>query len=211
MLHHTKDKGDIALTQAIADLTTKEYYCFLPLAEHLPFDLIAYKDGYSYRIQSKYSTDGGLPDHTCWSDKTGNHTKYYKENDFDYYAIYSPSLHKVMYPSIRFAGASMRYTVPDSATPFYWWEDFLSFTDLANKKTFKFFDKKITHASTDASRQSAFIRRKVQRPSSDELKVLLWSKPMTLIAKDFLVSDKTISKWARAYGIDKPPVGHWLK
>jgi len=37
----TKDKGDIGLTQIIADLTEKDVKIALPLSEHLPFDLIA--------------------------------------------------------------------------------------------------------------------------------------------------------------------------
>jgi hypothetical protein len=58
--HHTKTKGDLAVAIVIADLTKKGYGIFLHLSEHLPIDLIAYKDEKCFRIQCKYSADGEL-------------------------------------------------------------------------------------------------------------------------------------------------------
>jgi hypothetical protein len=54
-------------------------------------------------------------------------------------------------------------------------------------------------------------RRKVVRPSKEELHQMLWSMPSTKIAEHFGVSDKCIQKWADGYGISKPPRGHWAK
>lgn len=54
-------------------------------------------------------------------------------------------------------------------------------------------------------------RRKVARPERDELARLVWEKPSTLLAKDFGVSDRTIGKWCKTYGIEKPPRGYWMK
>ena len=139
-MHHTKDKGDIAATKAIADLVVKGFSIFVPVvSEHLPFDIIAYKEGVSYRIQCKYSTKGFIAKETSWSDKNGSHKKIYSKNDFDYYAIYIPDIDKVLYPSISFAGKTLTSKVPNSATPFYWYEDFTEFTDFANKKTYRDF------------------------------------------------------------------------
>jgi len=53
--------------------------------------------------------------------------------------------------------------------------------------------------------------RKVERPSKEELKQLVWSKPTCKVAKDFGVSDKAIEKWCKHYCIDKPPRGYWSK
>jgi hypothetical protein len=53
--------------------------------------------------------------------------------------------------------------------------------------------------------------RKVERPSKEELEKLLWEKPTTQIAKQFGVSDVSIGKWAKAYGLAKPPRGYWSK
>jgi group I intron endonuclease len=52
-------------------------------------------------------------------------------------------------------------------------------------------------------------QRKVLRPSKEELLKLLWKKPTTQIAKEIGVSDKAIDKWAKSYGISKPPRGFW--
>jgi len=53
--------------------------------------------------------------------------------------------------------------------------------------------------------------RKVERPSKEELEKLLWKMPTTKIAEQFGVSDKAIGKWAKSYGIAKPPRGYWQK
>lgn len=212
MAHHTKDKGDIAVTQAIADLTLKGYAILTPtVSEHLPFDFIAYKDGKIFRIQSKYSSDGTAVSKTSWNDKNGNHSKKYNENDFDYYALYLPQIKKVIYPSIKFAGLSFRVDIPNAANPFYWYEDFLDFTDNAQKKTYKDFGIELTHSKTQAVIDGCIKRRKVDRPSKEELTKMLWEKPTLQIAKDFGVSDKAIEKWAKAYGIVKPARGYWAK
>lgn len=52
-------------------------------------------------------------------------------------------------------------------------------------------------------------RRKAIRPSSEILEKLLWEKPTSQIAKDYGVSDNAIAKWAKAYGLEKPPRGYW--
>lgn len=44
-----------------------------------------------------------------------------------------------------------------------------------------------------------------------ELYELIWSKPMTTVAKDFGVSDVWISKICKEADIPRPPVGYWQK
>lgn len=53
--------------------------------------------------------------------------------------------------------------------------------------------------------------RRATRPSKEELNILLWTKPTTEIAKDYGVSDRAISKWAKSYGLEKPSRGYWQK
>lgn len=54
--------------------------------------------------------------------------------------------------------------------------------------------------------------RKVQdRPIKEELEKLLWEMPTTKIATIYQVSDKAVEKWAKAYGLSKPPRGYWAK
>ncbi len=41
MRHHTKDKGDIGVLKAQADLYQKGWITLNPATEHAPFDLVA--------------------------------------------------------------------------------------------------------------------------------------------------------------------------
>lgn len=58
---------------------------------------------------------------------------------------------------------------------------------------------------------NAVYRRKVDRPSKEALGKLLWEKPTMQLAEEFGVSDVAISKWAKSYGLSKPPRGYWEK
>ena len=205
-------KGDIGATQVITDLVKKGYVIFTPLVcESLRFDIIAYKDGLSKRIQCKYSSDGHIREGTCWSDRRGNHKRKYKNDDFDYYGVYLSKIDKVIYPSILFKGIVVSTELGNSAQPFYWWEDFIEFTDVADKKTYKHFNLKLTKTVTEKVIESRIKNRKVPRPTKDVLQKLLWEIPTVQIAKKYNVSDNSISKWAKSYGIDKPPPGYWAK
>ena len=49
-----------------------------------------------------------------------------------------------------------------------------------------------------SQKQRAFKQpRKVERPTKEELEILIQIKPMTQIAKDYGVSDTSIRKWAK--------------
>jgi len=207
--HHTKTKGDLAVAKTLLDLCEKGYIVFSPvICEHLPFDLIAYKDNICYRIQCKYSVNKNVVSKTVWSDKNGIHVSDYKENDFDYYAIYLPDKDVVCYPAFSFHGARLQTVINNSATPFYWYEDFLTFTDSAQKRSYRDFGIELTFENRKGPKPNA---RKVIRPSKEELEKLLWTYTMVDLASQFGVSDKAIAKWAKAYGIQKPPIGHWIK
>ncbi|HEX5058311.1 MAG TPA: group I intron-associated PD-(D/E)XK endonuclease [Kofleriaceae bacterium] len=52
--HHTKNKGDFGLVQAMADLTAKGWAILVPLTEHEAFDLVACREGRFLRVQVKY-------------------------------------------------------------------------------------------------------------------------------------------------------------
>jgi hypothetical protein len=172
----------------------------------MPFDIIAYKNNLSYRIQVKYTDVGLAAAYTAWADKSGTHIKKYKDNDFDYFALYLPQIDKVIYPSISFRGSKIRATLPDSSAKFYWWEDFVNFTDSARKRSYKEFGYELTSKGKEN-----LSSRKVIRPSKEELTKLIWTKTSTEISSQFGVSDKAIGKWAASYKIPKPPRGYWMK
>lgn len=215
--HKTKNKGDFAVAKVILDLTEKDYTIFVPvITEHLPFDLIAYKDNKCIRIQCKYRNNGAVSCANSWfSTKTGRHRRVYSSTDFDYYALYLPQIDKIVYPSILFAGKTIRQTIPKNGNSYWWWEDFLQFTDIAEKriripkKPPRKKRAKVT--KLPKSKYNPADRRKVERPSKEELFKLVWEMPTIKLAEKFGVSDKAIGKWCKSYGIDKPPRGYWRK
>ncbi len=54
--HHTKDKGDLGVLKAQANLCEKGYLLCFPMSEHAPFDLVIYKDNLFKRVQVKTRT-----------------------------------------------------------------------------------------------------------------------------------------------------------
>jgi 5-methylcytosine-specific restriction endonuclease McrA len=73
---------------------------------------------------------------------------------------------------------------------------------LSDKDSRKFCSQKCVKVST---------RKVKNRPPEEELKKLLWEIPTAQIAKRYGVADHTVAKWAKAYKIDKPTRGYWVK
>ncbi len=208
MPHHTKDKGDLACVLTIADLSRKGYVVFSPVVcEHLPFDLIAYKDGRCHRIQCKYSSDGVVRRATSWASRAGNHIKLYQPGDFDYFALYLHKIDTVIYPPMALRGCTINITVPAIFQPFYWYGDFLDLTDNPPRRTYQEFE-------APGGNKDGLVcggPRKVARPTAEALEQMLWTMPTTHIARQFGVSDSAVGKWAKACQIRKPPRGYWAK
>ena len=77
--HHTTSKGDLGVLKAQVLLFEQGFTICAPLAEHAPFDLVAYRNGGFRRVQVKYRSldkHGKLPVQfsNCWSDGNGIHT-----------------------------------------------------------------------------------------------------------------------------------------
>ena len=91
-IHHTKNKGDLGVLKAQADLCAKGFLVCIPLSEHAPFDLVIFKDDVFKRVQVKARTlkQGKLTvrfEHS-YSDKRGVHTRKVDMNSIDLYCIY---------------------------------------------------------------------------------------------------------------------------
>ena len=103
--HHTKSKGDIGVHAAIFDLRDKGWDVFLPLSEHLAYDLVVQKDGLFLRVQVKYrAAKNGVIDlrfSTCWADRHGVHTSPVNKEDVDLFCVYSPETRRCYYVDPR--------------------------------------------------------------------------------------------------------------
>lgn len=103
--HHTKDKGDIAVVKAIADLTCQGAAVLVPLTEHAAFDLVALLGDRFFRVQVKYrSLKGGtigVVFESTWADRHGVHTTPMSKAEVDIVLIYCPTTDQCYYVDPR--------------------------------------------------------------------------------------------------------------
>jgi hypothetical protein len=109
--HHTKDKGDLGVAKAHADLVQQGYVVLFPATEHAPFDLVAYADGRFHRLQVKYRSarNGTLTIHfrSVWADTHGTHVAHMDKAAVDAVCVYCPETDECYYLSPRTHGASV--------------------------------------------------------------------------------------------------------
>ena len=120
--HHTKDKGDLGVLKAQIDLFEQGFTIFMPLTEHSPFDLVAYRGGEFKRVQVKYRALDrfGKIDvkfSTCWADSRGTHTSRIDKSEVDLYCVYCPDTDECYYlrPENFGSNASLRVGAPKNS------------------------------------------------------------------------------------------------
>ncbi len=120
--HHTKGKGDLGVLKAQLDLFEQGFTILLPLTEHSPFDLAAYRNDEFRRVQVKYRTVDRFGTiqvkfSTCWTDKHGTHTVPMNKSEVDLYCIYCPDTDECYYlePSKFRSNASLRVETPKNS------------------------------------------------------------------------------------------------
>lgn len=202
----TNAKGNLAVAKAVVDLTEKGFSVFTDvLADNHRFDLAAYKEGVFTRIQCKYAEQGTVPASSSWSNRGGNMKRAYLVGDFDYFALYLADIDVVVYPSLAFAGATIRWTPPTTQAPCYFFEDFLFFTDEAEKRTYRDFGKTAEDLTCSKHRQKKI------RLSAEEIHQLVWSKPATEVALELGVARQTLDRYCERREIVRPPRGYWRR
>jgi hypothetical protein len=101
VMHHTKDKGDLGVAKAHADLVSKGFVVLFPATEHAPFDLVAYGEGEFHRLQVKYrSARAGaviVKFGSTWSDRNGTHITPSDKSAIDAVCIYCPDTDECYY------------------------------------------------------------------------------------------------------------------
>jgi hypothetical protein len=113
--HHTKDKGDLGVAKAFADLVDKGFLVLFPATEHAPFDLVGYRDERFWRIQVKFRTlKAGAVSVTfqsAWADRHGTHMKAIDKAAIDFICIYCPETDECYYVRPTAFGGSVRLRV----------------------------------------------------------------------------------------------------
>lgn len=129
---HTKDKGDMAETQVLAELKRIECGVSLPFGDNLPYDMIVDSGGQLYKVQVKHSRyeNGCVTFQTRSSNYNTNevwHETY--DGKIDYFAVFSPETGNCYAIPIEEAGSSsmrLRVEEPDNPSPnVNWASDYL--------------------------------------------------------------------------------------
>lgn len=109
--HHTKDKGDLGVAKAYADLVAKGFDVLFPATEHAPFDLVAYAEGTFHRVQVKYrSARAGAVSvnlRSTWTDRHGVHSSPIDKDGVDLLCIYCPDTDECYYLRLADHNASV--------------------------------------------------------------------------------------------------------
>lgn len=200
----THRKGDVAVGFVIADLLKRGFNVFVPVSTHAcHYDLVAsFRDDNDIervlRVQVKY----GSFQRRKYADKV---------DPFDLFAVYFPEFDRLLYSRFdvsEHAGLKVSQQMPNSATPFFWWEDFkcpkqaLLVTPV--KRTVKEFGHKIRlNGLTPREGKIKIAPRDLQR--------LLWKQSLVLIAKDLGVSDRALGKRVKKLELLQPPSGYWAR
>ena len=114
MHHHTKDKGDLAVAKAHADLASKGYLALFSATEHAPFDLVAYRDGTFRRVQVKYRAmkNGAIEVdfRSGWTDRHGVHKIMLDKSGVELFCVFCPDTGECYYikPSDHGQSAKLR-------------------------------------------------------------------------------------------------------
>lgn len=200
--HHTKNKGDLGVAKVIADLIDKGYGILLPMSEHLPYDVVAADDnGNLLKIQVKYRAGESvsLSAYTSWADKNGSHKAFYTSKDFDFFAVYSPEVDKVIYVPWcgEFKQMSIRVFTPNSATPYYWYEDFLDLNDSLPERRKHDTLPYIQHRNLSKNRKT-----KISWPSVEEVISMVQDTSFLQVGKDLGVSDNAVRKYLKRNGVN---------
>lgn len=92
----TKEKGDIALSKAIAYFIEKGCEVLLPVGDRRPYDLVVeFEDGTLKKVQCKYTSCKSpagnyvVPLRVMGGNQTRNKAVKYKKEDFDIIFIYT--------------------------------------------------------------------------------------------------------------------------
>lgn len=197
--HHTKSKGDIGLTQVIADLTKRGYGVSLPISEHLPYDIIMDHNNILKRIQVKYSVNGIITGACSYLSNSGSVRHFYKLDDFDIYAMYIPKIEKCVYiPNMKLiVGITIRFNYPKNNRLFHWWEDFQNPEIISIPKQRRL--SELDNNYFKSLKPKIGKRKVINRPDYQTLKNEINILGYVGTGKKYNVSDNAIRKWEKLF------------
>ncbi len=231
--------GSIGESKVVSELSRYRFHVFTQVTGKAPFDLVAYKDSYLYKINVK--TTQTLGKWGAWevqiksvrSNRTKNRTIPFDSNSCDVLAVYIEPLDKVCFLSSsevsgRSAIALREKTVHKSKFP--------PISELTNPeriqsvvdqkdKTNKGKTDNHNHLSCSSLSLSSHLdpmtlenndlvstqNKNICRPSKEELEKMIWETSVLEVSRGLGVSNVAVAKWCKKYGIPRPPRGYWAK
>lgn len=116
--HHTKQKGDLGVAKAHAEMVSQGFMVLVPATEHAPFDLVAYDGKDFHRIQVKYRTASKgavtVQFRAVWSDRSGVHRRALDKADIDVLCVYCPDTDRCYFldPASHASSVTLRVAPP---------------------------------------------------------------------------------------------------
>lgn len=100
---NSKQKGDLAIAQAIQYYMFNGFEVCLPIGDKRPYDLVVEKDGLLKRVQVKYaglynSNECRVALRVMGGNQSWHTAKKYEDDDFDYLFVYTASNRKFVLP-----------------------------------------------------------------------------------------------------------------
>jgi hypothetical protein len=203
---HRIRAAQIALFAACKRATELGYTPLLPAAEaQAPYDLVLVKPGgrqAPLRVQSKHRANGQLPAKSPVSGRRAS------KREFDHYALYLPSIDRTVFVPVALAGATIATSIPNAATPFYWWEDFDRgpCETLPRKRTTVELGGTLSRPTRRGSRAA---QERGRWPEDAVLLAALEEEPMSAIARRIGVSETAVRKRVARLGGQGHPPGYW--
>lgn len=203
-------QGDLGEARAIYELTRLGFVISKPLAVHIPYDLIADKDGQLYRIQVKTTRmrnrkEGASTSYQVSLCTSGGNTKVHTRKLFDptlcdYVFVMTTDDRCWLIPTSELGRMSCVSVGTSSESRYdqYQIAGWVAKKDVVDVKP----KIRVSQAGTD---------RKIPPFTADELRAKVWEMPTTKVAQLYGLSDNGLSRWLKKWGINKPPRGYWAK
>lgn len=231
LMDYTQSKGNIVELKCIAKFIEMGYECSIPYGNGAKYDFIVDVNGELLRIQCKAShnpSKDGEVDYNAFMFKTVSQTTNtkkitqhrYTDNMIDYFAtVYRDNVYIIPVDECSTA-KTLRLAPPNNGNNNYnKAEDYeiekyfnhLFKNDCENRvekevETYLCIDcgLNIVHEKGKRCKQCTDKKnRVVERPTREELKELIRTKPFLQIGKQFGVSDNAVRKWCDSYGLPR--------
>jgi hypothetical protein len=198
-------QGDLGEARAQYELCRLGYYVSRPVHVHLPYDFIAEKDGILYRVQVKTSgmvQRESTQTYSVGITTTGGNRLINTRKRFD------PDRVELLF---IMAADDRCWLIPVS--------EISSRTNITvgTERYAKYqisgpvVQRVVLEKESTTTIPKPDMRLKEPPFSKDQLQELLYAKTTVDIGAMFGMSDNGVARWAKKWGLNKPPRGYWQK